>query len=46
MKYAIEVGSGDTIYIPSFINVGSAIQKFVGGDTEIHRHNGDRISLY
>jgi hypothetical protein len=30
-KYAVEMGSGAMIYIPSFIKVGSSIQKFMGG---------------
>jgi hypothetical protein len=34
MKYAVEMGSGAMIYIPSFIKIGSAIQKLIGG---IHR---------
>jgi hypothetical protein len=35
MKYATEMGSGATIYVPSFIKIGSGIQKLtVGG---IHR---------
>jgi hypothetical protein len=34
MKYAVEMGSGATIYIPSFIKIGSAIQKLIRG---IHR---------
>jgi hypothetical protein len=44
MKYAVEMGSGAVIYIPSFIKIGSAIQKLIGA---IHRHtgDGDRISL-
>jgi hypothetical protein len=46
MKYAVEMGSGAVIYIPSFINIGSGIQKIIGG---IHRHtdrqHGDRKSL-
>jgi hypothetical protein len=46
MKYAVEMGSVAMIYIPSFIKIGSGIQKLVGG---IHRHTdtegGDRISL-
>jgi hypothetical protein len=33
--YAIEMGSGAMIYIPSFIKIGSSIQKLIGG---IHRH--------
>jgi hypothetical protein len=34
MKYAVEMGSGVMIYIPSFIRTGSGIQKLIGG----HRH--------
>jgi hypothetical protein len=33
MKYAVGMGSGAVIYIPSFIKTGSAIQKLIGGDT-------------
>jgi hypothetical protein len=29
------MGSGAMIYVPSFIKIGSGIQKFIGG---IHRH--------
>jgi hypothetical protein len=36
MKYAVEMGSGVMIYIPSFIKIGSDFQKIkVWG---IHRH--------
>jgi hypothetical protein len=31
MKYAVEMGSGAMIYIPSFIKIGSGIQKLRGG---------------
>jgi hypothetical protein len=31
MKYAVEMGSGTMIYIPSFINIDSGIQKLKGG---------------
>jgi hypothetical protein len=31
MKYAIEMGSGAMTYIPSFIKIGSGIQKLMGG---------------
>jgi hypothetical protein len=34
MKYAVEVGSGVMIYIPSFIKITSAIQKLMGGYTD------------
>jgi hypothetical protein len=30
MKYAIEMGSGAMIYIPSFIKIGSGIQNLIG----------------
>jgi hypothetical protein len=42
MKYAVEMGSGAMVYIPSFIKIGSGIQEFIGGK---HRQRGDRISL-
>jgi hypothetical protein len=31
MKYAVEMGPGAVIYIPSFIKTGSAIQMLIGG---------------
>jgi hypothetical protein len=31
MKYAIELGSGALMYIPSFIKIGSGIPKFFLG---------------
>jgi hypothetical protein len=31
MKYAVEMASGAMMYIPSFIKIGSAIQKLIGG---------------
>jgi hypothetical protein len=31
MKYAVEMGSGAMIYIPSVIKIGSGIQKSIGG---------------
>jgi hypothetical protein len=34
MKYAVEMGSGAMIYIPSFIKIGSAIQNLMGRDTQ------------
>jgi hypothetical protein len=44
LKYAVEMGSGAMIYIPSFIQIGSDIQKLIGeggGSTQ----EGDRISV-
>jgi hypothetical protein len=43
MKYGVRMGSGAMIYIPSFIKIGSEIQKFIRGDT--HRQQYDLISL-
>jgi hypothetical protein len=31
MKYALEMGSDAIIYIPSFIKIGSGIQKLIWG---------------
>jgi hypothetical protein len=45
MKYAVEMGSSATIYIPSFEKSGSGIKKFMRGDSQTHRQRGDRISL-
>jgi hypothetical protein len=36
MKYADEMGSSTTIYIPSFMKTGSDIQKLIGGDKQTH----------
>jgi hypothetical protein len=34
MKYTVKMGSDAMIYIPSFINIGSGIQKLIGGLTD------------
>jgi hypothetical protein len=44
MKYTMEMGSGAVIYIPSFIKIGSGIQKLIRGDIQTHRQHGDRKS--
>jgi hypothetical protein len=31
MNYAVKMGSGAMIFIPSFIKIGSAIQKLIRG---------------
>jgi hypothetical protein len=31
MKYAVEMGSDTMIYVPSFIKIGSGIQKLIEG---------------
>jgi hypothetical protein len=38
MKYAVEMGSGVMIYIPSFIKIGSGIQKLIRGHAHRHTH--------
>jgi hypothetical protein len=43
MKYTVEMGSGAMIYIPSFIKIGSGIQKLISG---IHRQDEDLINLF
>jgi hypothetical protein len=45
MKYAVEMGSGFMIYIPSFIQIGPGIQKFIGEDSQTHRQQGDLVAL-
>jgi hypothetical protein len=40
MKYAVEISPGTMIYIPSFIQIGSGIQKLVVG---IHRHTDRKV---
>jgi hypothetical protein len=48
MKYAVDMGSGAMIYVPSFIKIGSGIQQLIGGeDSQTHTHiqHGDHISL-
>jgi hypothetical protein len=44
MKYAVVMGSGAWIYIPSFIKFGVGIQKSIRGYTG-HIYLGDLISL-
>jgi hypothetical protein len=39
------MGSGAMIYKPSFIKIGSGIQRLGGGYTYRHRQQGDLISL-
>jgi hypothetical protein len=43
MKDAVQMGLAAMLYIPSFIKIGSGIQKLVGGG-EIHRH-ADRMDI-
>jgi hypothetical protein len=41
MKYAVEMGSGGMIYIPSFIKIGSSIQILIRVGWGIHRHRNN-----
>jgi hypothetical protein len=45
IKHAAEIGSGTTIYVPSFVKISSGIQKLIEGDTKTHGQHGDPISL-
>jgi hypothetical protein len=46
MKYALEIVSGAIMYISSFIEIGSDIQKLTGGIyRQKLRQNGDRTNL-
>jgi hypothetical protein len=38
MKYAVEMGSGAMIYIPSFIKTGSGINRPGYASTKINSH--------
>jgi hypothetical protein len=44
-EYAVEMGSGAMIYIPSFIKFGSGVQKLMGGGGYTDTQDGDRIRL-
>jgi hypothetical protein len=41
MMYAVWMSSGAMIYIPSFITIGSGIQKFIGGYTDTQTDGRD-----
>jgi hypothetical protein len=41
MKYAVEMGSGYMMYIPSFIKIGSTVRKLMRGGG-IYRHIDSR----
>jgi hypothetical protein len=47
MNYAVEMGSGAMIYIPSLIKIVPGIQKLFGGRvyTQTYIEQGDLISL-
>jgi hypothetical protein len=41
MNHAVEIGSDGVIYVPSFIKIGSGIQKLIEGNS---RHT-DRMEI-
>jgi hypothetical protein len=45
MKYAVEMGTGVMIYIPSFMKIGSGIQKLKRWDThrDTHTHTDSKV---
>jgi hypothetical protein len=43
MKYTVEMASDGMIYIPSFIKVGSGIQKLLRGDTHTDTHTDSKV---
>jgi hypothetical protein len=46
MKHAVAIGSGDMIYMPSFIKIDSGIQKLVWGihtGTQIYQHRASKV---
>jgi hypothetical protein len=45
MKYAGEMGSVAMIYIPSFVQTSSCIQKLIRVDSQTHRQHGHRMGL-
>jgi hypothetical protein len=42
-NYAVEMGSGAVIYIPSFIKIGLGVQKLIAGDTQTHTHTDSNV---
>jgi hypothetical protein len=47
MNYAVAMGSGVMIYIPSFIKFGSAIHKLIWGiHRQTHGHTGSMVIAY
>jgi hypothetical protein len=40
---AVEMGSGAMIYVPSFIKIGSGVQKLIGRETKTHTHTDSNV---
>jgi hypothetical protein len=45
MKCAVQVYPAVMIYIPSFINTSTCVQKLIGGFVQTHKEDGDIINL-
>jgi hypothetical protein len=43
MKYAIEMASCGMIHIPSFLKIGSSIQKLLAGNTHAYIHTDSKV---
>jgi hypothetical protein len=41
--HAVEMGSGAMIYIPSFIKIGSGVQKLIWVDTQTHTDTDNMV---
>jgi hypothetical protein len=42
-SYAVEIDSCAVIYLPSFIKIGSGVQKLIGRDTQTHTHTDSKV---
>jgi hypothetical protein len=40
MKYAVDMGSGAMLYVPSFTKIVQGIPKLIGGDSQTRRQHG------
>jgi hypothetical protein len=37
------MGSGAVIYVPSYVKIGSGVQKLMGGYIDTHTHTGSNV---
>jgi hypothetical protein len=44
MKYDVEMSPGVMMYIPSFVKIGSGIQKLLGENSQAHRQHGGNVA--
>jgi hypothetical protein len=45
MKYAVNMGLGALIYVPSFITFGGDVQNVIWGDKQTHNQEEDHTSI-